>query len=110
VMAFLVRNVQYVMYNESKYLALSVYTLLFTGVIVIALQASGAVDREAMFVLRSLLIIGCILLAILFLFAPKVYYQLQKVDKFSVGNRTTDSVYSSRRAAGGEQMTTSGTP
>mmetsp|Transcript_2222 Transcript_2222/g.7051 ORF Transcript_2222/g.7051 Transcript_2222/m.7051 type:complete len:761 (+) Transcript_2222:83-2365(+) len=101
VMAFLVRNVQYVMYNESKYLALSVYTLLFTGVIVIALQASGAVDREAMFVLRSLLIIGCILLAILFLFAPKVYYQLQKVDKYSLSNRTTnESIYTSRRQAG----------
>jgi tellurite resistance protein TehA-like permease len=88
------------MYNDSKYLALSVYTLLCVGVIVVAIQASGAVEREALFVLRSLLIIGCTMIIVLFLFAPKVYYQVQKVDKYMMSGHSTNSVYLSRRVAG----------
>jgi hypothetical protein len=88
------------MYNESKYLVLSVYTLLCMGVIVVAIQASGAVERDALFVLRSLLIIGSVLLVVLFLFAPKVYYQVQKVGKYSVSNRSTESVLSYRQTTG----------
>jgi 7 transmembrane sweet-taste receptor of 3 GCPR len=74
VIAFLVRNVRFLLYNESKYIALSIYTLIVFGALIIGIQASGAIDREANYVIRTILLLACTLLIMAFLFAPKIWF------------------------------------
>jgi uncharacterized membrane protein len=84
--------VTFVLYNESRYIGYSVYTMLLLGVLVIALQASGAVDRTAIFVIRSMIVIGGTILVVGFIFVPKIVYSAmgaQQDHGTSLTKRTT---------------------
>eukprot|EP00013_Stygamoeba_regulata_P021002 CAMPEP_0177652202 /NCGR_PEP_ID=MMETSP0447-20121125/12985_1 /TAXON_ID=0 /ORGANISM="Stygamoeba regulata, Strain BSH-02190019" /LENGTH=724 /DNA_ID=CAMNT_0019155393 /DNA_START=274 /DNA_END=2448 /DNA_ORIENTATION=+ len=111
VAAFMVRRVEYLLYNESKFIAASIYTVLIVGVILVALQASGAVSREALYLLRTALILGCMLLVVLFMFAAKIYYVASGKNRNALARQTTitssGTSLSTRRPLSQAQETTS---
>eukprot|EP01104_Vermistella_antarctica_P009743 TRINITY_DN2529_c0_g1_i1.p1 TRINITY_DN2529_c0_g1~~TRINITY_DN2529_c0_g1_i1.p1 ORF type:complete len:726 (+),score=223.33 TRINITY_DN2529_c0_g1_i1:225-2402(+) len=71
--SFAVRNVENVVFNESKELMFAIYNCMLFGALVISLQVNTGADRETLFILRSLFIMGGMFIAILALMLPKVY-------------------------------------
>jgi gamma-aminobutyric acid type B receptor len=74
VFAYFIRDVTYLLYNESRYIGYALYTMLVFGILGIALQASGVVSREGLFIIRSCLLMGGTLIMVLVLFLPKIYF------------------------------------
>lgn len=81
VFAYFIRDVTYLLYNESRYIGYALYTMLVFGILGIALQASGAVSREGLFIIRSCLLMGGTLIMVLVLFLPKLYFMMMGYSK-----------------------------
>jgi cytochrome c biogenesis factor len=91
-------------FNESVWILFSVYIIVIAAVVLIALQASNAVDRDALFVIRSLVLLATVFTIVCMICAPKLYYVLNGVDTMSM---TTGESTLSRMTAGdasGRQM------
>lgn len=94
-MSVRVWKVDRIIFNESVWILFSVYIIVIAAVILVALQASSAVDRETLFGIRSFVIIGTVFTIVCMIFAPKAYYVRQNVttmhtaDGSTIGNRQT---------------------
>jgi len=73
-LSFRVRNVDMVVFNESKEILFAVYNLLLFGTLVITLQAGTGTSREATFLIRSLCVICGVLLSVLVIMVPKLVH------------------------------------
>ena len=63
--------------NESIWLAFSVWTLLLCSIIAVVVVATGAVEREVEFVIRSMALILGVCFATCVFYVPKVFYIAQ---------------------------------
>jgi len=73
-LSWVLRNVQWALFNESKSIAFAMYNLFFFGALIGGLQVSDAVERETMFVVRCALILCAVFVAVAVIFLPKIYY------------------------------------
>jgi len=74
VLSWMLRNVQWTLFNESKAIAFAMYNMFFFSVLIGALEVSDAVARDTMFIVRSLGIFAGAFIAVAVLFLPKIYY------------------------------------
>jgi 7 transmembrane sweet-taste receptor of 3 GCPR len=81
VLAFLIRNVAYTLYNESKLIAFAVYNLFFFFLLIVIIEVVPIEDAETVFIVRSLALILATFSTVLVLFVPKVYYVLNNVNR-----------------------------
>src|SRR5690606_35300058 len=84
VLAFKIRNVNFLLYNESKFIIFSVYNVTFMMAIIVLLQGAFLGDdegtREMVFVTRSVFVLLSSLVPVCVLFLPKLYYMYKGVD------------------------------
>jgi hypothetical protein len=85
VIAFCIRKVKYTLFNESQFIFLSVYNLSFFVIIIVALQVSGTISPNDLFLIRSILILIGVFSTVGLIFFPKIYYSWIKLDKYDQG-------------------------
>jgi len=73
-LAYRIRNVTRVLFNESKLIGFAIYNGAVFAVVVSVVQAVQAADREALFVVRSMGILIGTGLSVAVLFIPKLHY------------------------------------
>lgn len=92
--AIRIRKLKHKLYNESRILAFVIYNIALLALLITILQFVGAVNRQILFIVRSLAIILASSVTTISLYANKIYY-IRTVDdtKSPMGtNRTTASM------------------
>lgn len=92
--AIRIRKLKHKLYNESRILAFVIYNIALLAVLITILQFVGAVNRQILFIVRSLAIFLASSVTVISLYSNKIYY-IRTVDdtKSPVGtNRTTASM------------------
>ncbi len=84
VLAIQVRRVPLKVYDESKIIGFAIYNTLIFSIIVAIIQASGQIDRELLFGLRS---VG-IILACLVSLSTMYYSKIQHIRRYDSGDTT----------------------
>lgn len=91
-LSWVLRNVQWALFNESKSIAFAMYNLFFFGALIGGLQVSDSVQRETMFIVRSALILCAVLVAVSVIFLPKIYFILRGVKTIDGSTSKTDTM------------------
>jgi len=73
-LAFKIRNVEWVHYNESKLIGFSIYNICVFSIVVMALLIADLDDRELSFVFRSVGVLLAAGISVLSIFLSKVYF------------------------------------
>jgi hypothetical protein len=73
-LAIRIRKLKRKLYNESRILAFIIYNIALLSVLVTILQFVGSVNREVLFIVRSLAIVIGNSVAVISLYANKIYY------------------------------------
>eukprot|EP01104_Vermistella_antarctica_P016102 TRINITY_DN5422_c0_g1_i1.p1 TRINITY_DN5422_c0_g1~~TRINITY_DN5422_c0_g1_i1.p1 ORF type:complete len:525 (-),score=73.33 TRINITY_DN5422_c0_g1_i1:126-1700(-) len=83
---FRVRNVEQIVFNESKELLFAIYNVLLAGTLVITLQAGNSSARETLFILTSCAIMGGMFVSVMAIMLPKLY-GVSQAHTFTTGSR-----------------------
>ncbi len=87
-LAIRIRKLKRKLYNESRILAFIIYNIALLSVLITILQFVGSVNREVLFIVRSLAIVIGNTVAVISLYANKIYF-IRTLDNSTSPGHTT---------------------